>query len=294
MKHCKRGSSPHSKETPLNSREEMLRNELRKENPQALLDRLETLVETEAVDDIERLSALLDVLDEKAPLDDADMDMAEGLARLKADYAPIFELGADEDNSTAKRIPAVSRGVLKYATAAVITCGIFLTGMVGAQAAGLDIFGALAKWTDEYFHFIVAPHQQVSPYYEPFRQALEDQHMPTELAPSWYPTDAQASDPEIWSDDIGSTVYMDFIRSDESSFKISVEFNIDASYVEDLLYEKDSANIQTYTSNGRTFYIFENLGTVVATWSDETYLEQIAGDLSVAEVKKIIKSIGES
>lgn len=291
MNESKRGSLPYSSDASMEARAAHLRDELRQENTQALLDRLENMVETEEIDDIELLSAILDVLDEKAPLPESDEDPAEGLARLKAAYAPVFDRGEETMQKKHSRTPRLFRRALKYVAVVAVIFGVLLTGMVGAQAAGWDIFGALARWTKDTFHF-AASRQEVSPYYETFRQALEDAKLPGEFAPTWYPKGFQASEPETWNDDLGSTVYLLFENSDGSTFDVSVEFCIDTEYVESLIYEKNLADAEAYTKNGRTFYIFENMETLVASWSDGTYIVRIAGGLSTAEVKKIINSIG--
>lgn len=293
MNESKRGSLPHSSDASMEARAALLRDELRQENTQALLDRLETMVETEEIDDIELLSAILDVLDEKAPLPESDEDPAEGLARLKAAYAPVFDRGEEKAQKKHDHTPKPFGKALKYVAVVAVIFGVLLTGMVGAQAAGWDIFGALAQWTEDTFHFATS-RQEVSPYYETFRQALEDAKLPGELAPSWYPKGFQASEPETWSDKFGSTVYLLFENSDGKTFDVSVEFNTEAKDIDAGIYEKSDTQIEPYTSNARTFYIFNNIDTIIATWSDGVYSERISGCLSEAEIKKIINSIGES
>lgn len=293
MKNNKRGRLPHSSDGAV-TREEELRNELRAENTQALLERLETFVETEAVDDIELLSALLDVLDEKAPLEETD-EAQEGLSRLKEDYASIFELGeADRGEAPVARTPKVFRGVLKYAAVVAIICSTLFVGAIGVQAAGWDIFGALAQWTEDKLNYVIGRTPQISPYYEPFQQALESENMIGEFAPTWYPSDAQASEPEVWNDKFGTKVSMDLDRARGKAFKVRVDFAIDGEYVDSTTFEKEALDAEPYVSNGKTFLIFDNGDSLVATWSDGVFTEVIAGDLSVTEIKKIINSIGES
>lgn len=295
MKNNKRGRLPYSSDTGATIREKNLRKELQMENPKALLERLENIVETEAVDDIELLSALLDVLDERVPLQEADEDPAEGLTRLKEDYASIFELGeADRGEAPVARTPKVFRGVLKYAAVVAVICSTLFVGVIGVQAAGWDIFGALAQWTEDRLYYVIGRTPQISPYYEPFQQALEKENMIGEFAPTWYPSDAQASEPEVWNDKFGTKVSMDLNRARGKAFKVRVDFAIDGEYVDSTTFEKEALDAEPYVSNGKTFLIFDNGDSLVATWSDGVFTEVIAGDLSVTEIKKIINSIGES
>lgn len=73
-----------------------------------------------------------------------------------------------------------------------------LAGMVAAQAAGLDIFGALAHWTDEIFRYDVgadnsgydgpASDSAVNPeVYSDFKYALDASGIDESFAPSWIP-----------------------------------------------------------------------------------------------------------
>ena len=62
------------------------------------------------------------------------------------------------DNSTAdkpRRIPL--RRVARTAAVVAAAAALCLALMVGAQAAGVDVFGALARWTDDTFRFETQP-----------------------------------------------------------------------------------------------------------------------------------------
>lgn len=50
--------------------------------------------------------------------------------------------------------------------------------------------------------------------------------------------------------------------------------------------------MEQYLSNQKTFYIFSNIDTITATWSDGLLVEQITGNVSIEEIKAIIDSIG--
>ena len=57
-------------------------------------------------------------------------------------------------------------------------------------------------------------------------------------------------------------------------------------------FEKDAENVEQYSNNQQTFYILSNVDTITATWSDGLLVEQIAGNISDEDIKKIIDSIG--
>lgn len=295
MRSSKRGTL-YSALTPESPREAALREKLRAENTQTLLDCLDTIAEKEEIDDIELLSALLDVLDEKAPVLGADETTpAESLERFKAEYPTLFAPREAGSRTGEGRGARGGRGLLRYAAVAALVCCLLFAGMIGAQASGWDIFGALAQWTQDTFHFVsdpAEPAREVSPYYEPFRQALEDQGLPGELAPTWYPEGFDALEPQVWNDQNGITVQIEFEDDSGRVFYIKAERNADKEYLEQTIYEKDANEIEVYTRNSRSFYIFDNIDTVTAIWSDGKFTERITGDISIGEIKKIIDSMG--
>lgn len=82
------------------------------------------------------------------------------------------------------------RKFLPVAVAALVA----LSTMAAAQAFGFDIFGALARWTDETFHFIAGTEASamgvVDPASDALRQSVQDalDRAGIDLpAPSWYP-----------------------------------------------------------------------------------------------------------
>ena len=111
---------------------------------------------------------------------------------------------------------------------------IFMFAMlIGAQAAGIDVFGAIGRWTDETFHFVSFPHsipqdqETTAPNLENvetcnvIKGALKDCEIPEELAPTWYPVGIEASDPKILSDKLSDTVHIFFSDGDMLFFNLN-------------------------------------------------------------------------
>lgn len=275
-------------------------------SPSQLAEEMEQVLGamTEETYDPALIDAYLDALDEKAPMPPVP-DPAESFERLKKKLAamPLEEKqetpaapGAEREVKEDKPAPrrgwsAFRRMVTSVAAAA---CLLFVF-MVGAQAAGIDVFGNLARWTDEQFSFIIPEKTEPkSEYYEPFRQALEKQELPQELAPTWYPEGFRAGEPELWDDKISKTVQLSFSNEEEDrSFAIYVDLYTDPKFAS-WPFEKDDKAVELYTSNGRAFYIFTNLKSRVALWGEDLLQFSIIGDLSVEEIKGIIDSMGGS
>lgn len=178
--------------------------------------------------------------------------------------------------------------LLRRCAAVAAIIGLFMVLLVAAQAAGLDVFGSMARWTDETFHFVVAPAGDET---AELRAALREQGIPESYAPTWVPEGFHAEEPQV----ITSSTTLIFTRffNNEYDFKFLIAQSSQKEFLATANYEKDTKNVITYSNGHQMFYIFENLENCVATWSDgEALTIEICGQLSVKDMKSIIDSIG--
>ncbi len=148
-------------------------------------------------------------------------------------YPPEDEDGEEdpadeEEESPASKQPQRTKEihlsrVLRAAGIAAIVATCTLCLMVGAQAAGINIFGAIGSWTDETFHFVTAPSgavqgdpnvgiaitQRNSKYHSTLQNALDECGITEKLAPTWYPEEFEMSDPKISSTDLNEKISCD-------------------------------------------------------------------------------------
>lgn len=191
--------------------------------------------------------------------------------------------------------------------AAIIVVAIF-GGMVVAQASGVDVFGAIARWTEETFHFVISPtDQQPLPkpdnaefqnpkheeYHNAIQAALIEHQISADLAPKWYPEGYEMIPLEVLYDNSSCAVSVLFSNGNNYVHISVTRFYTQVSF-EQHMFEKDS-NITQYTSNNKTFYIMSNLDSATANWANpHTYeIISITGPLTTDEIKTIIDSIGE-
>lgn len=190
-------------------------------------------------------------------------------------------------NKSKGRSPALWRTVrIAAATVAMLAALIF-----GAEASGLHIFSTLAQWTSETFHFGSG---EQTDNYDLFLEELGKHGIPKELAPTWYPSGFVASEPTVKIDDGSITILISLFDSKGNTLNIDIDRYNFQSDLKDGLFEKDSASVEEYSSHGKTFYILSNIDSVTATWSDDSLLETIWGNLSVDDMKAMIDSIGGS
>lgn len=174
---------------------------------------------------------------------------------------------------------------------------VTFSSMIAAQGFGFDIFGALARWTEETFHFSVGPSaNEPSPEMEALRQAVQgafDAYGVDIPAPAWYPEGTELSrDIEIVEESDNSIITCGF-TSENGSFRILVQQYYDDGRVPAYTFEKDALEAKDYPSNGRLFYVMSNLSISRAVYSNEKTVVTIEGNFSLEDMKKIIDSIGE-
>lgn len=180
------------------------------------------------------------------------------------------------------------------ALAAVVAVAVF--GMIAAQALGVDVFGALARWTDETFHFTSASAADLGGTdSEVLRLAVQeafDSCGITIPAPAWYPEGTElVQDIEVVEIKDDHMILCDFSYGD-SFYNITVQ---QQSVTDNTLansFEKGPSEVEEYSANGRLFYIMSNLDGRRAIYSNFQTTLTIAGDLSSENLKHIINSIG--
>lgn len=175
--------------------------------------------------------------------------------------------------------------------AAVALC---LALMVGAQAAGADVFGALARWTDDTFHFETWSAEPIycEALHNTIQEVLDTQGILGEFAPSWYPEGFDIANTVIIEDELGVSIRILLSNEAGDSIVISVEQYKQERFVDPQTFEIEAETVKEYPSNGKIYYIFANEDSITAAWSDGMILQKIWGELTLQELKTIIDSIG--
>ena len=178
------------------------------------------------------------------------------------------------------------RKVLVVAAVLVLMFG----GMLTAQAAGVDVFGAIGRWTEEKFHFdIVQDNDRTSLFQETATQAK----IPQDFVPTWVPDGFEGAEPQVDTVENYMTSIICVYSNQEKTYSVDIEHYYNKADIETLVIEKDDTNVCSYESNGKTFYIMSDMEYLTATWTDGVFVETISGQLSMDEIKQIIDSIGE-
>lgn len=205
----------------------------------------------------------------------------------------LYPCGEDRPESAkkpkARRVP-----VWRTLRVAAATVALLFALMVGAQASGLNVFGALAQWTSETFRFGAEKRGIQSENYQKFLDMLAENDIQKNLAPTWCPSSFVASEPTVSIDDESISVLISFSNAEGNTFNIGIDRLTLQTKLENNFFEKDDISVEPYLSHGKTFYIFSNVDSIMATWSEDSLLETIWGDLSKKDIKAMIDSIGGS
>lgn len=179
------------------------------------------------------------------------------------------------------------RRLWPIAATVLITVALTVGCMVGVQATGLNVFGALAEWTDEFFHFAPAPSDR-----DRIKNALREQDIPEELAPAWVPERFEFKSVDAFSNDEGNYIDIEYAGTDDLFGMQIIKYNKPIHLI-NWDYQKDSPDAESFVSHKRQFYILSNEGDTTAIWSDgQTLLINLWGNVSTEEIMGIISSIG--
>ena len=188
------------------------------------------------------------------------------------------------------------RRPLRYVGLVAASIGVLFALLSVAQAAGLKVFDALGRWTDDFFSF-AGTAKTVSEYsgedFTPqntLQQALSDFGIPPQLAPSELPEGYLLS--ELVYNDVSAFRTVASNYTNEAGEVILLDFTgySDPKVLEGAFYPKDAGVPETFVHNGMEFYVFANAGSWTAVWGDAQYSVFVSAP-SREIVISILKSI---
>lgn len=259
------------------------RQQLDEQTREALADRLvDCLYSFEGEEDIEALDRCLEDL-EMAGAVCEDFDVEQGLKDFHERFSDAFESSPQEVKK-----PARSRRPL--ARIAIIAAALVCAFAVTAQASGLDILGAIARWTSEQFSFVRegemrGPDKKLE--YDSLQDALDEYHVSEKLAPTKFLEGTVFSDILVRQEKNGLLITATYTL-EESLFFISFRKVVGAPYGE---IEINDPNVEIYKSGGIEHHLMSDVKQRKATWYNGEWECYIAGDLSRNDLLMMIDSI---
>ena len=280
-------------------------------------ERLSKLTASQLADDMERaldfmsdetyddavIDAYLEALDRVAPMPEYP-DAATTYAEFRDKIRSI-----SEELAPAKSPAVPSRGIrrgrqlLRTVLVAAVLVACLFSGMVVAQASGLDVFGAIARWTADAFSFgdvstLAASDIEEQLFYtEPDKTVPEEyKELQTELKhrgfPLYFPEIPEGFelvDNFLYvSEQNGGLNYSNCYLRESDMIGLAVNQNIETP---EKIYEKDDSPVEEYLYNGVMHYLFTNLDNQVAVWIVGDLEYSISTTLSKDELKELVQSV---
>lgn len=231
------------------------------------------------------ITAYLDALERKNPLP-RHPSAQESYEAFRNKLSNIVPDNAEKPSNFNRGRPRARRILRSGLIAAVIAVSLFL-GMIAAQAAGVDVFGAIARWTDSVFSFgEIEPEHSVSA-----TAASTGDQLPPSAREA-----IEAYLPQVPSDFVAGEPFVYFDHNTNNT-RYSLQYTYNTSYIQfeaiqgsnsRALYEKDNGDVLSYSLGNITYYIFSNYDNSVAAWYTDEWEYSISTNLSASELTNII------
>jgi|MucameStandDraft_1065616.scaffolds.fasta_scaffold51990_1 hypothetical protein len=251
---------------------------------------------TEETYDPAVIDAYLDALDRKAPM--PTHPNAESSYQDFQDKLQEYVEGASKPAKQTRKFRRIARTGIVAALLAVLLAS-------AAQAAGIDVVGTIARWTENVFSFGTVQSGNDSSHYPSVSNQVpadvpeEYQELVTELQkrgieeytiPTYIPEGFQADTPELYVDENG---YIEFTAAyaNGDDMVIFAIFGYKGKHAG--LYEKDNSEVRIYTKNDTNHYFFQNREINSVAWTVNELEYSIRTTLPAAELEKIINSMYE-
>lgn len=229
-----------------------------------------------------------------------EFDVDASLNRFLEKHSRLVECAS---RTSKKSRPNTSRW--KPSVAAAVAILVVLGSLVTVQAVGIDVFGAIARWTNETFRFAASSQNDDtlntdilnsnshSPdgEYGSLQEALDACGIGQNVRLQHLPDGFELANVSVYS--LPSQVEIEAMyTSNDRIFSLVIFRYNSPEVVGQTIFEKDSEDMILYDKNGITYYIMSNNQQLTAVWMPQELLTcAITGDLSIVEVESIIDSM---
>lgn len=260
------------------------RDELEQLSPEELAQAMEQALDdmTEDTYDQAVIDAYLDALDAKTPIPEAP-DVEESYGQFQAMLSQALP---DETPSKPKRRGAVLRMTLRVALAAafVFSC------LMMAQASGLDLWGTVARWTDDGFRFQLVE-DNTPQWYDDYWTDLEVVGIEEDQLPTWLPQDYAVDAIQVSKKLDRNEVQVLLTSQDQPEIRCSMSIFSDPETMSALVFSKDNRPVEEFQVNGKTVYLLHNEDTVMAVCQHQNVIYCLSGNIGRETASQFYASI---
>lgn len=246
------------------------------------------------------LDAYLDALDHKDPM----LEILDAETSYASFQKRLLKILPGYTDNIVTHSHKKSRRVWRAGLVAVLTVICMLGGMIAAQAAGVDVFGTMAHWTDEIFSLgpirsdgaVDVPNDTALEHtvggdgeFASLQEALDAYGITEVSEPTWVPEGYtfRSVAADYWAEGDVMSLTAEYFNGTDS---VVVEFE---SYHDqpNLQVEKTDAPVETLVVNDITVYLLENTNNNAATWVTEHYECFIGGRIEKDELRQMVLSV---
>lgn len=241
----------------------------------------------------ETILYILDVLERRKGDDPQREETArEKLAQCRALYLPCDapaslyaweESGAVPPAEAPRRRPRL-RVMRRLVLVAAVVSILFAT-LLAAQAAGVDLWGVIVRWSDETFHFTYQGDGPSSSWMD----GQEELEM-NEYLPRWIPEGYAVEEIQTHELSDRSTAIITFSGENLPTFYLSVDVYDDLEQMQYMTFEKDDAPVQEQRLSGGTVYFYTNGGYEHSIYQCQNVVYSISGDITQETAMKVYES----
>lgn len=247
--------------------------------------------------DPETILYILDVLENRKGDDPQGEETArEKLAQCRALYLPCDDpasLYAWEESEAVPPAEAPRRRprlrVMRRLGLVAAVISILFATLLATQAAGVDLWGVIVRWSDETFHFSYQGDGPSSSWMYG-QEELEGLEM-NEYLPRWIPEGYAVEEIQTHELSDRSTAIITFSGENLPTFYLSVDVYEGLEQMQYMIFEKDDTPVQErHLANGETVYFYENCGYKKSVYQHRNIICSISGDITQETAMKIYES----
>lgn len=193
------------------------------------------------------------------------------------------------DISTANPVPKKNKIFCRMAGIAAIIVFVLLAGTATAYAAGIDVFGIVAHWSEETFGFMsntIVEQKEVPPQLESLRDRLDNYTEPS-LIPTYFPPGFELENEDFYADSVMQKITCLFSNGENS---LTIQYIIHITTDASVQYEMDNVEPEILEVDKTKIYIFPNVDYFTAVWLNGNIEGSIIIN-SKEELMKIVESL---
>lgn len=187
---------------------------------------------------------------------------------------------------------------------AAVIC-VLLTSLMTVQAAGIDVLGAIARWTTELFSFGKTEErsglvvdgkwpeidEEQNLQFASLQDALDFYGVTEVEVPQWIPPEFTQEAIAVEQNGVWLAFFAEYVDSGNGVFIISYS---SCATVPPTYYEKTDNLLETFNAGGNTYRILQNVDNYVVVWLTphfECCISMSADSTDISSLKNIILSM---